>query len=222
MESLAHQKHSILNYEEEVKLHPFLCDGGTHRLPYKLLVDYMDSRALTFSSVKPGDEFLYNGDGILKAAMHINLEHTEKDKDSFIRAFESNQIHELGHWLHASPKDRLTPNFGFVADPDVKIYVTDEELETLRSTDWTNEDVAEGYASVLGILIERAFRPDLAGRTLDEHGWLETRWLSDDGCVTRCTLGFNTLIEELALKGHICEYEELWIPRDIAQYLRGR
>jgi hypothetical protein len=78
----------------------------------------------------------------------------------------SNLAHEIAHWLVADPERRNLPEFGLGSGPETA-------ERTLPHPELTRElrNNEEGYASILGMLLEHWAGQDPNTFTFEEHGW---------------------------------------------------
>lgn len=91
-----------------------------------------------------------------------NPETNTINPDSYTNV-ESNALHELAHWLLASPRRRKHPSFGLGHPPCGKDY-------PLRFLSRDSAQREEELVSVLGILMEKTFRLPWKD-TYEDHSW---------------------------------------------------
>lgn len=82
----------------------------------------------------------------------------------------SNALHELAHWMVASPEHRGLPNFGLGRSPSDNLSRNDATKHNLMVCESSDAEEQESYASVLGIIYEYNLGLDAAD-TLRNHGW---------------------------------------------------
>ena len=104
---------------------------------------------IKLSSRRPRDSYMWDGRSIATGGQSV-----------------TDVLHDIAHWLIASPERRKVVDFGLGPGPESGLREEAYEAR-IRSNDSAEEEIC---ASLLGISLEAAFGFDIR-RTLEEHGW---------------------------------------------------